>query len=465
MSALFDFHGIAPAAVEGMAYSLIEGTILALLIYLVLRLVPRKNSGTRFAVWFSTLLAVAILPFLTLPSLRAGAVVSATGSASRHGLFTLPASWAAWAFLVWAVIALAGLLSVAVGFWQVLRLRKSCVPIDPKILDPEVQEIVERFQQSRPVLIGTSSKLDVPTAVGFRNPAVLLPSWLVDEVSATELKHVLLHELAHLRRRDDWTNLVQKLVKALMFFHPLVWWIERRLSLEREIACDDAVLVQTDSPRIYAQCLARVAEKSFLRRQIALAQAAVSRMHQLSARVAQILDLERPRTTQLWKPAIPLVGAFALLCGLSLRQAPALVSFAEERPTGPIATTVATVNTAPTATRPALAYNESHSVVAEGMGVQLINAGFKPAGDRQRSVPTQAVKHRQQPHAVVERTQASHPAAMQLASYSEYVVAHEEFVVTMTSQSSQPGQWQVQVWQLRVLVPASQAEKVTPRKT
>jgi beta-lactamase regulating signal transducer with metallopeptidase domain len=465
MSALFDFHGIAPAAVEGMVYSLIEGTILALLIYLVLRLVPRKNSGTRFAVWFSTLLAVAILPFLTLPSLRAGAVVSATGSASRHGLFTLPASWAAWAFLVWAVIALAGLLRVAVGFWQVLRLRKSCVPIDPKILGPEVQEIVERFQQSRPVLIGTSSKLEVPTAVGFRNPAVLLPSWLVDEVSATELKHVLLHELAHLRRRDDWTNLVQKLVKALMFFHPLVWWIERRLSLEREIACDDAVLVQTDSPRIYAQCLARVAEKSFLRRQTALAQAAVSRMHQLSARVAQILDLERPRTTQLWKPAIPLVGAFALLCGLSMRQVPALVSFADERPTGPTATTVATVNAAPTATQPALASNDSHSVVAEGMGAQLINAGFKSAGDRQRSVPTQAVKHRQQPHAVVERTQASHPATMLLASYSEYVVTHEEFVVTMTSQGSQPGQWQVQVWQLRVLVPASQAEKVTPRKT
>jgi hypothetical protein len=53
MSSLFDFHGIAPAAVEGMVYSLIEGTILALLIYLVLRLVPRKNSGTRFTVWFT----------------------------------------------------------------------------------------------------------------------------------------------------------------------------------------------------------------------------------------------------------------------------------------------------------------------------------------------------------------------------------------------------------------------------
>jgi hypothetical protein len=117
-----------------------------------------------------------------------------------------------------------------------------------------------------------------------------------------------------------------------------------------------------------------------------------------------------------------------------------------------------------------LASNDSHPAVAEGMGAQLISAGFKPAGfkpagDRQRSIPTHAVKHRQQPHTVAERAQASHPVTMLLASYSGYVVAREEFVVTMTSQGNQPGQWQVQVWQLRVLVPASQAEKVTPRKT
>jgi hypothetical protein len=166
MSSLFDFHGIAPAAVEGMVYSLIEGTILALLIYLVLRLVPRKNSGTRFTVWFTTLLAVTILPFLTSPSLRAGAVVSATGSASRHGLFTLPASWAAWAFLAWAVIAMAGLLRVAVGFWQVLRLRKSCVPIDPKML-PTIPPGPDRhFSQ-----VGGADRRGIPEP---RSPAPLL---------------------------------------------------------------------------------------------------------------------------------------------------------------------------------------------------------------------------------------------------------------------------------------------------
>lgn len=476
--AFINFHGIAPAAISGMVYSLVEGTILVLLIWLVLRLLPRKNSGTQFTVWFSTLLAVTILPFLGLPSIGAAAVslsVTASGQA-RYGLFMLPTSWAIYAFLAWAAIATVNLVRVGIGFWQVHRLRQSCIPLDLRSLRSEVQEVIENFRPSRLVLIGTSPKLHVPTAVGFLRPAILLPSWLVAEVSATELKHILLHEMAHLQRRDDWTNLVQKLVKAVIFFHPLVWWIDRRLSLEREVACDDAVLVQTESPRVYAQCLARVAEKSFLRRQIALAQAAVSRMQQLSLRVAQILDLDRPRTTQSWKPAIPLVAFFALLCGFLMRQVPVLVGFADPQPSNPTATT-AMVSAATKAT---LASNNSHPARAENMGAKgvevksveiksvearMINAGFKLEREQQSSVPARVVKHQQRARTVVARDQAAaHPADMQLASYSDYVVAHEEFVVTMTNQGAVPGRWQVQVWQLRVLIPAH-PEAVSPRKT
>jgi len=78
----------------------------------------------------------------------------------------------------------------------------------------------------------------VPTAIGFFQPAVIVPAWTLRELSAEELHSVLLHELAHLRRWDDWTNLAQELVGALFFFHPAVWRIGSRLSLEREMACD-----------------------------------------------------------------------------------------------------------------------------------------------------------------------------------------------------------------------------------
>jgi len=82
------------------------------------------------------------------------------------------------------------------------------------------------------------------------------------ELSPEELRVVLLHEFAHLRRWDDWTNLLQKLVRTIFFFHPAVWWIERRLSLEREMACDEAVLAETENPQAYAECLVSLQRKA-----------------------------------------------------------------------------------------------------------------------------------------------------------------------------------------------------------
>jgi len=143
--------------------------------------------------------------------------------------------------------------------------------------------------------------------------------------------------LAHLRRWDDWTNLAQQVLKALLFFHPAVWWIENQLALEREMACDDAVLAETGNPRGYAQCLISMAEKSFLRRGLALAQAAVNRMRQTSLRVSQILDINRPSATRIWKPALYSVAAFFVLCLVSLSHAPELVAFQDRMPDAALA--------------------------------------------------------------------------------------------------------------------------------
>ena len=141
-----------------------------------------------------------------------------------------------------------------------------------------------------------------------------------------DLNVILLHEFAHLRRGDDWTNLIQKVVHALFFFHPAVWWIERRLSVEREMACDDAVLAETANPHGYAACLVSLLEKVWRiassGKRWAMAQAAVRRAHEASLRLAQILDSNRPMATRVWKPALGMVGAFAVVCLLALPLAP-----------------------------------------------------------------------------------------------------------------------------------------------
>ncbi len=136
-----------------------------------------------------------------------------------------------------------------------------------------------------------------------------------------------MHELAHLRRWDDWTNLVQKIVGAAFFFHPAVWWIERRISLEREMACDDAVLAETGNARAYAECLVTLAEKSFLQRSLAMAQAAIGHARESSKRLAQILDADRSHETGVFKPALGLMMGLVGLCLLALPSAPRLIAF------------------------------------------------------------------------------------------------------------------------------------------
>src|SRR6202008_1151455 len=115
-------------------------------------------------------------------------------------------------------------------------------------LHESVQKTLREFKSTRTATLCVSDDLRMPTAIGFVKPLVLIPSWAMKELSETELNAILLHELAHLRRWDDCTNLAQKVLRAVFFFHPAVWWVEGRLSLEREMACDDIVLAHTRNP-------------------------------------------------------------------------------------------------------------------------------------------------------------------------------------------------------------------------
>jgi beta-lactamase regulating signal transducer with metallopeptidase domain len=463
MTALLNFHGLVPAAVQGMFYCLLEGTVLAALVWFLLRLVPRKNSGTRFAIWFSTLVAMIVLPCLTaLP--RSGM------PRSGHGI-TVSASVTYALFYSWLVVAGIGLARIALGLWQLHRLRRSCVEIDSLALTAESRKVVEQLR-SRSVTICSSSRLEVPTAIGLFKPAIVVPAWLIQEATPDELQHVLLHELAHLRRRDDWTNLAQKIVRAVLFFHPLVWWIERRLSLDREIACDDAVLSQTASPDLYARCLAHIAEKSFIRRQIALAQAAVNRVRHLSLRVEQILHRSRPATTRLWKPAIPLVTMLAVVCMLAASRTPRLLSFAGGEVTQSAPMTLANVESTPaqnsTADAPQLPVQNAKLIVRQGT-FHSSNVALKtrtPVHLQSASKSVESVHDMANLAWSREATSPETLAAFRVPEGATYFASYQETIVTSDGNqpSAQNVSYQIRVLQVRIIVPTDQPEKRTTKK-
>lgn len=353
---------LAQLSAERILNCAAEGMVIALLAWLVLRALGRQNSSTRFAVWFATLLGIATLPLL-------GNWTATNAGLTKPSEITMPGSWALYIFVAWLLIAAAGLLRVGIGFWHLHRLRKSCVPVDAATLDPLLRRTLEEFEAARGVQLCVSDQLRVPTAIGFRRALVVIPSWTMRELSATELNAILLHELAHLRRRDDWTNLVQKVVGALLFFHPAVWWIEKKLALEREMACDDLVLAQTSSPRAYAECLVSLAEKSFLRRGITLAQAAVDRLRQVTLRVSQILEVDRPRATRVWGPAPVLVAGVSVVCLLAASHTPTrLVSFEN----APFENRAATVSAS--AVAHAISVDDSEAGLVSRMGAHVVPA-------------------------------------------------------------------------------------------
>ena len=298
---------------------IVEGLVVAFFASAFLWAISCRNSGTRFAVWFLTLLAVVALSLRALVPVRSETIVT------RLPHWVLPVAWATYAFVIWIAIASAGLLRVALAIRHVVRLKSSSVEIGE--LDLRLQQALADFHSIRPIELRVSDDLRVPTAIGFIKPAILLPRWAVEELSLQELNAVILHELGHLRRWDDWTNLAQKIVRAILFFHPGVWWIDARLTLEREMACDDLVLARIGNARGYAECLVSVAEKSAVRSRLALALAAVSRMKQTAMRITRILDRNRMIETRMSRAAVSVVAAVSGIALFALPHTPSLIAF------------------------------------------------------------------------------------------------------------------------------------------
>lgn len=466
-----DFYSVATAVSERLLYSAVAGTLLAIAVWLVLQMFPKRDSRTSFVVWFSTLLATAILPLFGLHSKISG------GAGASQAVLTVSSSWAWYLFLGWATIAFAGLARVAFATWYVRRLRAEAAAADMQQLNADLRILVEEFQQSRPVDLLVSRTLDVPTAIGFRKAAIILPAWLLESTPAEELKYVLLHELAHLARRDDWTNLAQKVLKAVFFFLPSVWWIERKLSLDREMACDDAVIARSGTPRAYAECLAHVAERSFLRRQLAMAQAAVGRVRQLTMRVARILDPNRPQATQMWKPAIPVVMVLAGLSALPASLTPELVHFADSQPKVQTLSAQSGSVSEGNAIQPVLAAQPQLSASQKIPGVTAVQANLRIAHDGQipakRMRPPQKIFVRA--HSTPVRKTLEPPALAASVMYpvmypmfshvqQEYVTVREDLVVMVMQTAS----GEQQSWQMRVVQLTFQPQTkpvIKPRKT
>ena len=128
--------------------------------------------------------------------------------------------------------------------------------------------------------------------LGCGSPSIAVAPALIRHLDPDELDRIVIHEWAHVQRRDDWLNLAQLVVRALAGWHPAVWWLNRQLQIEREAACDELTIAVTGSPKGYAASLAKTAVLQPARRRLVPAPGVLSGPA-LRGRIVRILAYRR----------------------------------------------------------------------------------------------------------------------------------------------------------------------------
>jgi TonB family protein len=257
-----------------LLHSLWQGALLALLAAVMLWLARRRSAEFRYAIASATL-GLLVLAFAgTLAWLSAGgdpmstadaALITPMGEGGGLGswMFRLHAvlgPWIPWLFLAWVLGF--SLRLVQVGH-AMAWLYGPCLGS----IQPPPAEWLARFEALRirasvriPVRLGLSNQVDSLVVLGWLKPAVLVPAAALLALSPEALEALMAHELAHVRRGDFLANLAQTLAEALLFYHPAVWWLSRRIRQEREHCCDDAAVQACGDPILYASALVGLEE-------------------------------------------------------------------------------------------------------------------------------------------------------------------------------------------------------------
>jgi hypothetical protein len=163
----------------------------------------------------------------------------------------------------------------------------------------------------------TCDAIEGATLVGLHNPCIAIPSSLINALSADELDQVILHEYAHVQRRDDWVRLAQSLILSALWIHPAAVLVSRAIDREREMACDEWVIARTGLPKAYARCLAHAAElRANIHSSPALLSAFVGRRRELGRRVEHVLAFKGQ--TRRWLAYTGAVAAAAAIAGVSV---------------------------------------------------------------------------------------------------------------------------------------------------
>src|SRR5919108_2775106 len=272
-----------------LLHSLWQCTLVGAALASLLAIIPARAARTRYALAVTTLILMLAVPVATAVRLRAAA--PSVGARAALPTPTAPASIAVRTAaaspapapatrsfevsraslathiradlepaLPWIVVAwLAGVVILSIRLvsgWVVTRVlsRVGTRPV-PQACRDALARLVVRLRVTRPVRVLESALVQVPAVIGWLRPIVLLPASALTGLTPLQLDALLAHELAHVRRYDYLVHLIQSMIETLLFYHPAVWWVSRRVREAREHCCDDLAVAVCGDARIYAMAL------------------------------------------------------------------------------------------------------------------------------------------------------------------------------------------------------------------
>lgn len=314
-----------PVIGRALVHFVWQGGVIGLLASIALFALRHARPQTRYAVACAALLTCLLAPVidvaLQLASWREGAVPAfgessegfliATATASTvvaSDAWTAPLErWLPTLVAMWAAGATVFCLRMAFGIAWIERLRNAAQPATHAVWQARLDALAARLGVRHPVALRIVDALPSPAAAGWWRPVVLLPASLIARMPVDYLEALLAHELAHVRRHDYLVNLLQGLVEALLFFHPVVWWLSRQVRVERELIADDLAAQAIDNPHRLARALAALSDlQSAPDAMPHLAQAAHG-----GSLMSRIEHLLRPNRRIAGRVAFPVLGLAA----------------------------------------------------------------------------------------------------------------------------------------------------------
>jgi beta-lactamase regulating signal transducer with metallopeptidase domain len=319
-----------PALGAALLHFLWQGALVGVVAALLLHALRDARPQARYAVACVALLACLALPALTLllPWLNhamaglSGAAPAAMpvvagapqGPAPAFAVISLSTApgmdpWLPWIVAAWAAGACAMSLRMAMGLAWIRRLPTADDGVQQLVWQARLDVLAGHFGLRREVALRLVHGLDTPAVSGWLRPVVLLPVALLARMPADLVEALLAHELAHVRRHDYLVNLLQNAVEALLFYHPVTWWLSHRIRVEREQIADQLAAEVACAPRRLATALSELAD--FQRDDaVELQWLPAARGGQLMARVQTLL---RPagRAHPAARVVFPLLGLVA----------------------------------------------------------------------------------------------------------------------------------------------------------